>query len=316
MCRRKSQDGGRSHGAQYGTTPPKSSSSIAATTSCTTVATTTLTSGCKSPSRSSHGWSVDKQLSINLEQEKKTTDQHCTPTPRGSPSSTPRRERRFTSSDNDNDLKNTPVVQPPPELRLQHYHGHSVEDVRRASNSSRTQLDQPIIKTSVLTSTSVSASESSPEEGDHGAIRQRDHSTGRSCRRSYRQQPRDQSIYLSADDACFSRWHQQRRYSSESSDASESSSVPIVHRSRHNSNAALEDAAAGSGSSPLLHSNRRRLFFRSSRSRHFFDGDGSDGYDADEQSGRSLSFFFLCLFNLIYSSSISKHFKQTKTSRF
>lgn len=280
VCRRKSQDGGRSHGSHCGTTPPKSLTATA--TSCTTGATATLAGGCKSQPRLNHGRSVEKQLSITSEKEKKTTDAQLTP--RGSPSSTPRRERRFTSSDND--VKQAPIIQPPPELRLQHYPGHGVEDVRRASNGSRGQLDRPVIKTSVLTSTSVSASESSPEEVDHGADHQRAHSTGRSCRRSYQQQPRDQSIYLSADDACFSRWHQQRRYSSESSDASESSSVPIGQRSRHNSNVAPEDAAAASSS--LLHSNRRRLSFRTSRSRHFFDGDGSDGYDADEQSGPPL----------------------------
>ncbi len=167
------------------------------------------------------------------------------------------------------------------------------------------RLDQPH-----ETGRSVSASESSPEdmseqqkmqqyERDSGAgssisrrsandIHFGDSSSSRrsSSRRSFQKQMRDQSVYLSADDACLSRWSQQRRYSSESSDASDTSGASGTPR--RPSQEESDEVGGGYGSS-LLPSTRRRLSFRSNRTRHFYDADGSEGYDGDELSGKLVS---------------------------
>lgn len=106
-------------------------------------------------------------------------------------------------------------------------------------------------------------------------------SRGPSTRRSFQHQhSKDQSLYLSADD---SRWQQQRRrYSSESSEASEGSTL----RRSHDDGEGTDESPSASVSPST---SRRRMSFRSSRKQHqqFYDVDGSDGYDADEQSGNN-----------------------------
>lgn len=107
-----------------------------------------------------------------------------------------------------------------------------------------------------------------------------------SSRRSFQNQTRDQSVFLSADDASFSRINQQRRYSSESSDASDGGNTSGTQRRTSQE----ENEDSGGYGSSLLPSTRRRLSFRSNRTCHFYDIDGTESYAADEQSSKILFF--------------------------
>ena len=316
MCRRKSQ----------GTVP---TSAPTATTTSTAVAIATR-SKAGAPVIA-HRWSEEKPSSLSMATEdynKRTREDPLS----GNlpPGSVPvaRRERRSAADEYlivRGDLTHLMTVE---QQQTRHSnHGRSVEDFRglngsvRQASRSASRLDQPPPLASanprVLSSTSISASESSPDEviDQHQYHQQRpsqprgprrsvagDGSFSGSVspshynsasRRSFQHQPRDQSLYLSADDACLSRW-QPRRYSSESSDASDisASNSSLQRRSQDD----VEEAAVGGSSTSLLPSTRRRMSFRSSRTRHFYDADGSDGYDADEQSGYFSFPFSILLF--------------------
>ena len=182
--------------------------------------------------------------------------------------------------------------------------GHRITSPGRKAN----RLDQPH-----EARRSISASESSPEDANDQQHRHYDgrdsgcagsltassssrrstcdvvhygESSSRrsSCRQSFQKQSRgDQSLYLSADDAaCLSPWSQQRRYSSESSDASESGATAPGTPRRPSQEDPDEFSSSGYGSS-LVPSSRRRLSFRSNRTRHLYDADGADGFVSDEQ---------------------------------
>ena len=237
-----------------------------------------------------------------------------------------RRERRSAADEYlivRGDLNHLMTVEQQQTRQHNSNYGRSFDDFRglngsvRQASRSASRLDQPpptASKPRVLSSTSISASasESSPDEvtdqhqhqqrpqqprgprrsvaGDgslSGSVSPASHYSAN--RRSFQHQPRDQSLYLSADDACLSRWQRSdRRYSSESSDASDISASNSSLQRRYQDD--VEDAVAGSSTS-LLPSTRRRMSFRSSRSRHFYDAEGSDSYEADEQSGSLFSFF-------------------------
>jgi hypothetical protein len=107
-----------------------------------------------------------------------------------------------------------------------------------------------------------------------------------SSRRSFQNQTRDQSVFLSTDDASFSRMNQQRRYSSESSDASDGGNTSGTQRRTSQE----ENEDSGGYGSSLLPSTRRRLSFRSNRTCHFYDIDGTESYAADKQSSKILFF--------------------------
>ena len=308
VCRRRNQ------GA---TTPMLTATTGAAGTGVTRQQPTTISA------TAAHRWSEEKPSSISASDEynKRPNAQM--------PGSAPvhRRERRSTSGESGGictDQRHSAGVIPPSlqvlESSRHSNYGKSIDNIhilngRRSREGSLTptpgrntnRLDQPHHETG----RSVSASESSPEEmsdqqqkmqqqyerdsGAGSSISRRsandihfgDSSSSRrsSCRRSFQKQMRDQSLYLSADDACLSRWSQQRRYSSESSDASDTSGASGTPRRPSQE----ENDEVGYGSS-LLPSTRRRLSFRSNRTRHFYDADGSECYDGDELSGKRTIF--------------------------
>lgn len=258
-----------------------------------------------------HRWSEEKPSSLSTSSEdynKRSKDSEVQ-TPGSAPVS--RRERRSTSGEGSACAKQKHFSALQPSLQVetsrhsQEKNSLHIHNGRRNGSLCRTPgrntnwLDQPHDMTR-----SVSASESSPEEncdqqrkmhydrdniaGNSASWRNStevyssDSTTRRSSsRRSFQKQIQDQSVYLSADDACLSRWSQQRRYSSESSDASDTSCTSGTPRRPSQEDS--EDINGGYGSS-LLPSTRRRLSFRSNRTRHLYDPDGNDICDAEDAS--------------------------------
>lgn len=262
----------------------------------------------------SHRWSEEKPGSLSTfpDDYNKRSKEPNIQTPGSAPVS--RRERRSTSGESGIliDQKNTSAAQSlqtdssrPSGFGNSTNNALSFNETRCVGSVSRTpsrkpsRLDQPHD-----TARSISASESSPEDlvdqqknvhydRDSGISSRRSTadiqpseplSRRSSCRQSFQKQMRDQSVYLSADDACLSRWNQQRRYSSESSDASETGGG-APRTPRRPSQEETDEVGCGYGTT-LLPSTRRRLSFRSNRTRHFYDVDGSDSYEACEQSGK------------------------------
>lgn len=264
-------------------------------------------------SAATHRWSEEKAGSLSTSTDdynKRSRELSTTITPGSAPVS--RRERRSTSGESVTTTDQKHLAGFQPKLHVQssrHEHGGSTENVNARGNgkSGRTpDRNTRRLNQSHKAVRSVSASESSPEDiNDKQQSAQYERSSGvdsissrrsasdihfsesssrrSSCRRSFQKQTTDQSVYLSADDACLSPWSQQRRYSSESSDASDTSGTSGTPR------LALKEETEDIGEygTSLLPSTRRRQSFRSSRSSHFYEVDGSDGYyDAADQPSK------------------------------
>lgn len=254
-----------------------------------------------------HRWSEEKNNSHSMSNDdynKRSKVLGTNITPGSAPVS--RRERRSTSGESGVSSDQKYLTNVPPMIQVEsnkYGHGKSMEQIhitngrgneQRISDRSPNRLNQPreIVR-------SISASESSPEEmtetkkqyeREVGSINSRksasdiyfteSSSRRSSCRRSFQNQTRDQTVYLSADDASLSRLNPQRRYSSESSDASDTSGTSGTQRRTSQE----ETEEVGCYRASLLPSTRRRLSFRSNRTCHFYDFDGTDGRDTEEQS--------------------------------
>lgn len=245
-------------------------------------------------SAAAHRWSEEKagSLSTSTDDYNKRSKE-LSATPGSAPVS--RRERRSTSGESVTTADQKHLSGFQSKLHVQPSrkdYGGSTENVNSRGNGSggrtpdrnprRTNQSHKAVR-------SVSASESSPEDvadKQHSQQYERNSETlsrRSSCRRSFQKQTTDQSLYLSADDACLSPWSQQRRYSSESSDASDTSGTSATARLVSQE----ETEEVGEYCTSLLPSTRRRQSFRSHRTCHFYDVDGSDVYyDAEDQSSK------------------------------
>ncbi|XP_045028997.1 uncharacterized protein LOC116921958 isoform X2 [Daphnia magna] len=247
-------------------------------------------------SAAAHRWSEEKagSLSTSTDDYNKRSKE-LSATPGSAPVS--RRERRSTSGESVTTADQKHLSGFQSKLHVQPSrkdYGGSTENVNSRGNGSggrtpdrnprRTNQSHKAVR-------SVSASESSPEDvadKQHSQQYERNSETlsrRSSCRRSFQKQTTDQSLYLSADDACLSPWSQQRRYSSESSDASDTSGTSATARLVSQE----ETEEVGEYCTSLLPSTRRRQSFRSHRTCHFYDVDGSDVYyDAEDQSNNGV----------------------------
>lgn len=276
-----------------------------------------------------HRWSEEKTSSLSMSSDdynKRSREPSNQIAPGSAPVS--RRERRSTSGGSGTSTDQKYLVNVQHMLQTEsfnHVQGKSIEQShiindkgnrQRISDRSPTHLNQP---QDVVRCTS--ASESSPEEMtesvkqyERGIVISRksasdihfSESSSRrsSCRRSFQNPTRDQSVYLSADDASLSRLNQQRRYSSESSDASDASGTGTQRRTSQE-----ENEESGYYGASLLPSTRRRLSFRSNRTCHFYDIDGTETYEADEQSGKTLKSVFLLYY--LRNSPLTSYLKFT-----